>query len=308
VARDTIVMKDRVAATSVRRVWAVPGLLDKQSVALDLGAAVLGGLASSRLDEALVRDEKLAVNASASYEPFHRIGLFRVQATVRPGVDVGLVERRLDALMADLIAKGPTAAELRRASTTEVAGRIRGLEQVGGFGGKAVALAEGKLYAGDANFYRTQLSQYAAATPAQVRAAMAQWLGPSPLKIRLEPGQRPDYEEAKGGAAAKDVGTPPPPTRREVPPVGQSVALDFPTVERTTLSNGIKVGAQPPRRGRRQADGAADRRTIGGIGSSDQRRWRARPLNCEPDGLVGQFRAFARPSGNGCRAADLRSS
>ena len=42
---------------------------------------------------------------------------------------------------------------------TDVAGRIRGLEQVGGFGGKAVALAEGALYADDPDFYKKQLAR-----------------------------------------------------------------------------------------------------------------------------------------------------
>ncbi len=60
------VMKDRVAATLITRHWAVPGLNDKESVALDVAAGVLGGLSSSRLDNALVRKEKLAVNVSAA--------------------------------------------------------------------------------------------------------------------------------------------------------------------------------------------------------------------------------------------------
>ena len=49
---------------------------------------------------------------------------------------------------------------------SEVAGRIRGLEQVGDFGGKAVSLAEGQTLAGDSNFYKKTLTSYAAITPA----------------------------------------------------------------------------------------------------------------------------------------------
>ena len=239
----TIVMKDRVPAVTLLKTWAVPGLLDRQTAALDLGGAVLGGLASSRLDNALVRNEKLAVSVSASNSAQQRVGIFQLQAVVRPGVDPALVEKRLDELMAEFIAKGPTRAELSRAATTEVAGRIRGLEQVGGFGGKAVALAEGQLYAGDANFYRSLLNQYASVTPAQVQAAFRQWLTRPPLKIRLEPGERPPYQEAQGApkVAAAAPTAPPPSTPREIPPVGQFATLDFPTIERVTLSNGIRV-------------------------------------------------------------------
>ena len=90
--------------------------------------------------------------------------MFEVTATVKPGVDPALVEKRLDEILADFLANGPTEDEVRRAATREVAGRIRGLEQVGGFGGKAVALAEGQVYAGDSNLQRT-LDQYARTTP-----------------------------------------------------------------------------------------------------------------------------------------------
>jgi predicted Zn-dependent peptidase len=239
----TIVMKDRVPAVILNRSWAVPGLLDRQTAALDLGGSVLGGLASSRLDNALVRNEKLAVSVSASNQAFQRVGLFTIQAVVRPGVDPAQVDKRLDELMAEFIAKGPSREELNRAAMTEVAGRIRGLEQVGGFGGKAVALAEGQLYANDSNFYRTLLNQYASVTPAQVQASFRQWLTRAPLRIRLEPGERPPYQEAQGApkTAAAAPSALPPATKRDIPEVGQFAALDFPTIERVTLSNGIRI-------------------------------------------------------------------
>src|SRR5918998_270203 len=86
-APKSSVMKDRVAATTVSRYWPMPGLLDRQLVALDLGGSVLGGLASSRLDQILVRDEKVAVSVSAGLFPMQRVGIFFAQATVKPGVD-----------------------------------------------------------------------------------------------------------------------------------------------------------------------------------------------------------------------------
>jgi predicted Zn-dependent peptidase len=236
----SIVLKDKVATTTVSRWWAVPGMLDKNTQALDLAGSVLGGLASSRLSNVLVRDEKLAVSASANLGANQRVGTFSVSATVRPDVDPATVEKRLDEIVADFIAKGPTRDELRRAGTALIANQIRGLEQVGGFGGKAVTLAEGQLYAGDANWYRTELQRYAAVTPAQVQAATRQWLSRPPLKLRLEPGERAPADEAKG-AQSRPAGVVPAPTKREVPSLGSFASLDFPTVERATLSNGVKV-------------------------------------------------------------------
>src|SRR5690348_8875446 len=199
----TVEMKDHVATTIIERYWAVPGLLDKRLAALDIGASVLGGLNSSRLDKALVRDEKIAVAVSADMTALQRDGIFNVSASVKPGVDPALVSKRLDEIMADYIAKGPTADEVQRAVMSEVSDDIRGLEEVGGFGGKAVSLAQGQTFAHDSNFYKKTLATYAAITPAAVRTQMQQWLRRPALTIILSPGERPAYAEAKEVETAK---------------------------------------------------------------------------------------------------------
>ena len=240
---QSIEMKDNVAATTIQRFWAVPGLLDKRLAALDIGGSVLGGLASSRLDKLLVREEKIAVGVTAGLIPLQRAGIFTMTATVKPGVDPALVSKRLDEVLADYLAKGPTEDEVQRAIMGEVGGRIRGLEQVGGFGGKAVTLAEGQTYANDSDYYKKTLAAYAGITPAIVRAAMRQWISRPPLTITLVPGERDeDYAETKAAAAAKSESAAPAakPTR-QVPPLGQLSALDFPAIEHTQLANGIPV-------------------------------------------------------------------
>ena len=240
----SITMHDHVATTIIQKYWAVPGLLSKQLAPLDIGASVLGGLASSRFDETLVRNEKLAVSASASLSPFHRIGIFEVSVSVRPGVDPAKVSKRVDELMADYIAKGPTKDEVQRAVMSEVSGRIRGLEQVGGFSGKAVTLAEGQTYAHNSDFYKQTLASYASITPAVVRAAMQQWIKRPPLVITLAPGEREAYTEAKAVAPPKpgtDKTAGAVKGNRPIPPVGQLAALDFPDIVHTKLANGLPV-------------------------------------------------------------------
>jgi predicted Zn-dependent peptidase len=243
-APKSIDMKDHVATTIIQRYWAVPGLLDKQLAALDVGGSVLGGLNSSRLDKIMVRDEKLAVAVSASMIPLQRAGIFSVSAYVKPGVDPAVVSKRLDEVMADYIAKGPTADEVHRAVMSEVSGRIRGLEQVGGFGGKAVSLAEGQTFAHDSDFYKKTLSAYASITPAVVRTAMQRWLTRPALTITLSPGERPAYAEAKAATPPKagtDKSEGAVKGDRPLPPVGQLAELQFPKIVHTKLSNGIPV-------------------------------------------------------------------
>jgi predicted Zn-dependent peptidase len=240
----TVTMHDRIAASLVIRAWAVPGMNDPDAVPLDVFGAVLGGLASSRLNNALVREEKLAVQVSAGVQSMSQIGIFVVQAVVRPGVDPATVGTRLDAIMADLLANGPTEDEVQRYVTASVSSRISGLEAVGGFGGKAVALASGEIYSNDPEFYKKQLQALASATPAQVKAVANKWLGRPALTINVVPGEREAYEEAQSVAVAAPAAAPSAPvagTRGALPQVGGVDDLDFPEVTRTRLSNGIGV-------------------------------------------------------------------
>ena len=237
-------MKDRIAATMVVRAWAVPGVKDKDSAALDVAGSVLGGLASSRLDTALVKQDKLAVQVSADNETFAQLGLFVVTMVVRPGADVAAATKRLDALVSDFIRTGPNADEVQRAVTTDVSRSLSGLEKVGGGGGKAVALAEGALYAGDPGFYKNELAELAAVTPASVSTAMQRWLTRPAYGITIVPGERDAYAEAATPPEKPVAAAPEQPVKGDrgpLPGVGEPSALTFPAVTRAKLSNGLEV-------------------------------------------------------------------
>jgi zinc protease len=238
------VMKDRVATTRIFRMWVTPGRNDKDSTLLAVGASVFGGLSSSRLDNELVRKEQIAVQVTAGLQQFEQIGFVEVTADVKPGVDPALVEKRLDEMMADFIKTGPTADEVTRVATRQVSGELAGLEVVGGFSGKAVTLAEGLLYSGDPAQYKKDLAAIASATPAAVTDAMKRWLTRPVYALKVEPGEREAYEDAAvsapGSQDSTKAETPPTPTLK-LPGVTANPALDFPTVETTTLSNGVKL-------------------------------------------------------------------
>ena len=242
--------KDQVAATNITRYWPVEGITGKDRIALDVGASILGGLASSRLDNVLVRDEQLAVNVSAGNSAFQRIGLLSVGATVKAGGDLAVVEKRMDEVVARLIAEGPTEDEVRRAVTSNLARTIRGLEQVGGFSGKAQTLAEGEVLAGDPDFYAREFEILAKLTPADVKAALGRWMTRPAMTVVLEPGARDaSYEEAASvkadaeNASERDRAseTISVSTVRPAPPIDSIAQLDFPDLERATLKNGMKV-------------------------------------------------------------------
>ena len=259
-AKDAeVMMHDNVAATRLYRNWVVPGVNSADLPQLDLALAVFGGLGSSRLDNALVRDEKVAVGVKASVQPFEKLSLAEITVDVKPGVDPVAVGKRLDQLLADYLTNGPSADEVQRAATRQLSGTIGGLEKVGGFTGKAVTLAEGAVYSDDPAKYKKDLAIYAAATPQSVAAAARKWLGRPVLRLTVAPGERSAADNALAGnvkaegathqpahfrdpaASAPAAATPPTPTRIAEPPIEPVKDLDFPDVEHATLKNGIPV-------------------------------------------------------------------
>ncbi len=240
-------MTDAIANPRLIRAYVLPGRTDPASPLVDVAATILAGGETSRLYTDLVRDKQLAVAVSGGVEPFEKISLVQFEIDLKPGVDPKVVEARIDALFAEFLRHGPTADEVQRVATRAVSGTIRGLEAVGGFGGKAVTLAEGAVYAGDATYYRTELARYATATPASVGAAARRWLAKGDFRLTVMPGERKVADvaaplPAPAAATPPAAGTPVAAGNRKLP-VLPTIApeLAVPALDRFTLSNGIKV-------------------------------------------------------------------
>jgi zinc protease len=175
-----------------------------------------------------VYDEQIATDVDASVELREIAGLFVVEAGVRPGVDPAKVERALDEELTRFLATGPTPDELQRARTLARANFIRGVERIGGFGGKSDVLAKGEVFAGRPDFYRVQLARVATATAAQLRGAAARWLTDGVYTLQVQPF--PDYSVAPAHV-----------DRSRLPEPGPAPKAEFPVLHRATLSNGLKV-------------------------------------------------------------------
>ena len=239
-ATTRLTIHDAVAAPKLTRVFVVPGRSDAATVPIDIAASILGGGASSRLFNDLVRDRQLAVSVSGNVQAFEKVSLAQFDVDLKPGVDPAAVEARIDAVMAQFLKDGPTDDEVRRVVTGNVANTIRGLERVGGFAGKAVALAEGAVYNGDPAFYRVELERYAAATPASVAAAARRWLSRGDFRLTTLPGKR-EATVAEGAPVVLPPQHSADGDTSKLPKVTGTPDLVFPAVERATLSNGLQV-------------------------------------------------------------------
>ena len=221
-------MYDEVPQAQIHRSWVVPGRTTQERADLELFATVLGGGRTSRLYEDFVFERQVASSASAYVEEHQLASIFTVVVTLNPGEDVAAASQRIDEIVGELIEDGPTAAELAAAQTRTNAAMIRGLEQIGGFGGKAVTLAQGELYAGDPGFWRTYLERLNAASPEQVRATAQNWLDTGSHEIVVLP-----FGEHQSVETDAD--------RSQLPIVAETPELEWPAVETGELSNGVDL-------------------------------------------------------------------
>ena len=247
-------LSDRVPQARFLRTWNVPQYGTRDVQELGLLAQVFAGARSSRLDKRLVFEEKLADNVGAFAWGSQLSGSFIVQVDIKQGVDAAKVEAIVDEELKKLLAEGPTAAELEQAKTVSEAGFIRGVERIGGFGGKADVLAECTVFTGNPGCYRDDLASIAAATPESVRAAGVKWLSQGDLVLHVTPGDRPALVADKSSAKEGYVSPPIPAVdpklttiastvdRSKGPPMPETYpALAFPALQRSTLSNGMKI-------------------------------------------------------------------
>jgi zinc protease len=223
------IMYDRVPQVKIDRNWVAPGRTTREAVLLTLAAEALGGGKTSRLYQRLVYELELATNATAQLQDHELMSFYSVTLDPKRDVDPARIEAEAEKVIAAFLDKGPTAAELDRAKTAIEADILRGLEKVGGFGGKAVTLAEGALYADDPDFILTQLDWMRKATPADVLAAARDVMTAGYHQLMVLP-----YPEYKTIASDVDRAA-------GLPVVETSPDLDFPGVVEDRLSNGVKI-------------------------------------------------------------------
>ncbi|MEG0185642.1 MAG: insulinase family protein, partial [Stenotrophomonas sp.] len=245
------VMTDKVPQARIYRAWNVAQVGTTDIDQLQLFAQVLGGAKSSRLDQRLLHQDKLVDNISAGAYSSQLGSNFVVMATVKQGVDPAKVEAIIDEEIKRLAKDGPTADELSRGKTAFRAGFIRGIERIGGFGGKADALAECTVFEGDPGCFRRSLANIDAASAADVRAVGAKWLGVGDHTIVVEPGARVALAELPSQSPkpftvpavdAKYTTLPKQVDRSTgVPQTKTFPELKFPQLHRATLKNGTQV-------------------------------------------------------------------
>jgi zinc protease len=98
---------------------------DWEPHALAVLTALLDGTESARLNQALVRERRVANHAAAAYNPLARgPGMLYVEGAVAPGKSAAELETALREQVERFVAEGPSEGELARAKAQLVAKRI----------------------------------------------------------------------------------------------------------------------------------------------------------------------------------------
>lgn len=223
------VMLDLVPQPRIDRNWVAPGRTTKDALHLTLAADILGGGKTSRLYRKLVDELQIATSVSANMQGQELLSFYSVTVDATEDADLDQVVTEMEGVIDAFLAKGPTRAELARAKTSIKAGVIRGLEKVGGFGGKAATLAEGELYAGDPGFILKQLDWMEEATAQDILAVAHSVMNAGYYQLDILPYA--DYTTTPSDVD-RSAG---------IPGIDNSPELVFPDIQEATLSNGMNV-------------------------------------------------------------------
>ena len=210
--------------------WHSPARFSSGEPNLDLLASIMGSGKTSRLYKRLVYDLKLAQSVSVGNPAQEIGGKFTITVTAAPGKTLDEIEPLVWEEVEKVKAAPPSEEEVERARTSLLAGLLRGLERIGGFGGKSDLLANYQTFLGDTNFLEKDFARYYAVTPATIHAAARRWLHEGRAVMRVTP--MPKYA-AGNEAAGFD--------RSKTPALGEAANLVLPTFQRAKLSNGLEV-------------------------------------------------------------------
>jgi len=219
------VMYDRVGVTRVTRVWALPGLNDKDTSLMYLVNDSLARNKNSPLRKKLVDELQLATRISGSAHGRVLSGEYSLTVDLRPGVTPEQVFSVVDETIAEYLATGPDPQILENAKLSVNMYMLGALETGSSIGR---LLAEGFLYSGDPLFINQELEWLNAADAEDIRQVAERWLRRGYYQLTVLPF--PEYTKAEGKV-----------DRSRIPEVSAKSVINFPEIETATLENGMKL-------------------------------------------------------------------
>ncbi|HEX6163615.1 MAG TPA: pitrilysin family protein [Vicinamibacterales bacterium] len=182
---------DRVQLPRLYLAWHTPALLKPGDAELDILSNLLSGGKNSRLYKRLVYEMQIAQDVNAVQQSQALGSNYLIIATARPGQSLEKIQAVIDEELDKLRSTPPDAREMQRALNQIEANFYRGMERVGGFGGKANQLNSYYKAAGTPDYFQKDLDRYRVVTANDVKAAVEKYL-PKDRRVELSvvPGEK----------------------------------------------------------------------------------------------------------------------
>ncbi len=222
------IAQDRVPLPRIYKVWNVPEWGSADADYLRLASSILTSGKNSRLYKRLVYEDQIATDVSTFLDAREIGGQFYITATAQQGVDLKIVEDAIDEELAKFLKKGPSRKEVERVQTRSRARFIRGIERIGGFGGKSDILVRNEVFGGRPDFYKTTMDRINSATRKDILEAAQRWLSDGVYILEIHPF--PDYSTIETDA-----------DRSKLPETGEFPKLVLPELQHATLPNGLEI-------------------------------------------------------------------
>ncbi len=195
-------LEDRVSLPRLYMAWLSPRLYAPGDAEMDVLASILTGGKNSRLYKRLVYDLQIAQDVSAFQYSLEHGSSFWIIATARAGHDLDELEEVIREELDRIRMEPPSEREVQRAINQYEAGFLRGLERVGGFGGKADRLNGYFVRTGNPDYFNEDLARYRAVDPIDIQAVAQTYLRDDG-RVALSVVPEGQLELAASGAGAK---------------------------------------------------------------------------------------------------------
>ena len=223
------IMYDRVPNTRIYKVWNTPEIGSPEHTHFELMASLLTGGKNSSLYQELVYKKRLATSVSAFYYDRELAGQFWIAVDLANGQSLEELEAALDDTLSEFIKRGPNAKRLKNTKTSIRASSIKGLQRIGGFGGKSDLLAYSEVYTGDPGAYLKFINDMMDITNKDIKNTASAWLTDGAYVLTVVP------EENRTFSTESLV------DRTQLPFPTDFPVLDLPKIQRAKLSNGLDV-------------------------------------------------------------------
>jgi zinc protease len=163
----------RAPLPAVALTYLGPSIRGNDSSALELVAEILAGGDSSRLYRTMVYEQQVVQSVSCDADLREDLGLLVFRLILASGKTIADAEKSLSNEIEQVLKNGVTEAELDKAKSRFLTGKLQERETVNG---KASALGQAVVVYGDATRVNTDLAKLQAVTTAEIKEVMNRYI------------------------------------------------------------------------------------------------------------------------------------